>query len=107
MGDLLQLKATLANDELTLTQAINNYDINLLNLKNLLNINQSTPFGIEPPANVDVFLQQIKSDYTLSEVFTAAVEINPAIQEAAYQRLDAEENLRSAERRVGKECVST
>src|SRR3546814_14231938 len=40
MGDLLQLKATLANDELTLTQAINNYDINLLKLKNLLNINQ-------------------------------------------------------------------
>src|SRR3546814_1098487 len=57
MGDLLQLKATLANDELTLTQAINNYDINLLNLKNLLNINPSTPFGIEPPANVDVFLR--------------------------------------------------
>src|SRR3546814_8276780 len=62
----------------------------------LLNINPSTPFGIEPPANVDVFLQQIKSDYTLSEVFTAAVEINPAIQEAAYQRLAAEENLQIA-----------
>ncbi|QEC52650.1 outer membrane protein [Anseongella ginsenosidimutans] len=96
MGDLLQLKATLANDELTLTQAINTYEINLLDLKNFLNINPSTPFGIEVPANVDLLLEQIKTDYSLSEVFTRAVEINPAMQEAANRRLAAEENLQIA-----------
>lgn len=96
MGELLQLRATLANDELTLTQDINNYEINLLNLKNLLNINPSTPFNIEPPANVELIVDEIQTGYSLSEVFTQAVEINPAIQEAANQRLAAEENLQIA-----------
>ncbi|MFS8615482.1 MAG: TolC family protein [Solitalea sp.] len=96
MGDLLQLKATLANDELTLTQATNTYEINLLNLKNLLNINPSTPFGIEVPENVDLMLAQIRTDYSLSEVFTKAVEINPGMAEAAHRRLAAEENLQIA-----------
>lgn len=96
MGDLLQLKATLANDQLTLTQAINTYDINLLNLKNLLNINPSTPFGIELPVDVDALLEDIRTDYSLSEVFTKAVEINPGMQEAANLRLAAEENLQIA-----------
>ncbi|HYH56988.1 MAG TPA: TolC family protein, partial [Anseongella sp.] len=66
----------------------------LLNLKNLLNINPSTPFGIEAPSDVE--LGRIQTDYTLSEVFTKAVEINPALQEAARRRLAAEEGVQIA-----------
>lgn len=95
-GDLLQLEAAQANDELTLTQAMNTYEINLLNLKNLLNINPSTPFEIEMPENVDLLVDQISTDYALSEVFTTAADINPALQEAANRRLAAEEELQIA-----------
>ena len=96
-ADFLQLKAQNSTDELNLITAQNQLAISLLNLRQLLNIDQSVAFDIERPGELE--LMNIKTDYQQNAVYNEALKINPEIKSLEYQRLASEKTLEIAKGR--------
>lgn len=59
-ADLAEAKSAVANDELTLTQATNNYDITLLTLSQLLELETPKGFSVEKPSETSSALNELK-----------------------------------------------
>jgi outer membrane protein len=86
-GDVLEIEAQLAQEELSLTMAENNYDLAKLNLTQLLDLDPNQPFEIEVPA---LTISEAVKNYAPTEVFTRALEINPLVKQSEYNLLIAE-----------------
>lgn len=82
LADLSQSKAQLATNELSLTNAENAYEISILDLKQLMEINPETPLELAVPILPDI--NQLGKTYSGNEVFNRAVNNYPDIKLAQY-----------------------
>lgn len=94
-GDVLQIKAQYATDELNVTNAENQLAIARLNLVQMLDLDPGQAFEVERPANVDqVVAASFK--YTLSEVYESALEKLPDVRLMEYRYKAAQRGLKAA-----------
>lgn len=91
LADLSQAKSLVAADELSVTSAENAYDLSILNLKQLMEMDPSNPIVLETPAlpeptvNVTV--------YSAAELFAQIKETYPEIKQAEYNSQAAKTNI--------------
>jgi len=91
LADLSQAKSQVATDELNVTSSGNAYELSILNLKQLMEMDPSTDITLEKPELPEV--GEIASVYDAGTVFSNAVRSFPEIRQAEYNRLAAEKNI--------------
>jgi outer membrane protein len=89
-GNLLDLEAQLAMDEVTLINAQTQYDQALLSLTQLLELDTTKGFSIQKP-NVDIPSSIVQPD--LDSVYNVALKTQPDIKSSEYKVLSAEKGL--------------
>lgn len=99
------LKAQLANDEVNLTTSDNNYQIALLNLKQIMNIDSLNSFSISRP-NIDIMNNEL-AKASVQEIYEQALKNQHSVKSANYNLLAAEKNLDVAKGRVSPTLSAT
>jgi outer membrane protein len=99
------LKAQLANEEVNVTSSDNNYQIAMLTLKQLLNLDSMNNFNISKP-NVDVLNNELAS-LSVQNIYESALKNQHSIKSANYNLLSAEKNLAVAKGRVSPTLSAT
>ncbi|MBI3519507.1 MAG: TolC family protein [Bacteroidetes bacterium] len=99
------LKAQLANEEVNVTTADNNYQIAMLTLKQLLNLDTLNNFNISRP-NVDILNNELAS-LSVQNIYESALKNQHSIKSANYNLLAAEKNLDVAKGRVSPTLSAT
>lgn len=95
ISTLKDIEAQLANDQLNVINAKNNLELNMLVLKQLLNLPvQSTLEIVKPEIQIDA---AILSQYTAEEIYAIALKTQPSVKSRAYQ-LKANEFILKANR---------
>jgi outer membrane protein len=92
------IKAQLANEEVSVTIADNNYRLAILNLTQLMNLDSVTNFSVAKPI-VDVQPDQLLSS-DVNAIYETALKNQPAIKSGEYSILSAEKNLKANKGRV-------
>jgi outer membrane protein len=85
------LKAQLANEEVNVTSSDNNYQIAMLTLKQLLNLDTLNNFNITRP-NVDMMNNELAT-LSVQNIYETALKNQHSIKSANYNLLAAEKNL--------------
>jgi outer membrane protein len=93
-GNVLNLDAQNATNELNLIQRENALNLSLLQLKQALQLPASTEMDVEVPT-MDV-QRDLVIDQSADEIFSAAVTLMPEIKAAQLRKRSAEYSLRSA-----------
>jgi outer membrane protein len=93
-GNLLDLQSQQAQDELTYVTAESNYNIALLNLKQILNLDTLNSFEIESIDN-NLPVESIAS-YNVTQIYEKALSIQPAIKQSEFALKSSEKALSSA-----------
>lgn len=91
LADLSQAKSQVATDELNVTSAQNAYDVSILDLKQLMELDPSTEIVLEQPPLPE--FENITTAYAADEVYLEAKSIYPEIKQAGYNTLAAEKNI--------------
>src|SRR5690606_15684413 len=91
LADLSQAKSQVATDELNVTSAQNAYDISILDLKQLMELDPSTEIVLEQPSLPEC--EHITTAYSAEEVYLEPTSIYPEIKQASYNTLAAEKNI--------------
>jgi outer membrane protein len=92
-AEVLEAKSRLAQDELSVVQAENNYQLALLDLSQLLELPSPDNFRISVPD-----IQDYSADLTLpEEVYAQALMNKPAIKAAQYRLQGAKKSIRIAQ----------
>lgn len=102
---VFDLKAQLANEEVNVTSSDNNYQIAMLTLKQLLNLDTLNNFNISRP-NVDVLNNELSS-LSVQNIYETALKNQHSIKSANYNLLAAEKNLAVAKGRVSPTLSAT
>jgi len=91
LADLSQAKSQVATDELNLTTAQSAYDLSILELKQLMEMNPSNDIELEKPPlpNVD----KLVSAYVAEDIYQEAVQHYPDIKLAQYNAMVAKKNI--------------
>ncbi|MEI6019837.1 MAG: TolC family protein [Bacteroidota bacterium] len=90
--------AQLANEEVNVTAAENNYNLSLLNLKQLMNFDSVTNFNIARP---DLNMQEaLLLENNLTSIYETALKNQPSIKSSQYSILSSEKYLLSSRGRV-------
>lgn len=95
-SELYESKASLANDETTLTQATNTLKLSLLDLNQLLNLDSLEGFDIVVPDMAEVVIQETANLRTPVDVFTYSVNNRPMVKAAEYKLQSSIRNLKVA-----------
>ncbi len=82
LADLSQAKSQVANNELSLTNAQNAYEISILDLKQLMEIDPQKQIQVVTPTTPP--LESLKLTYSETEVYQQALNYNPDIKVAKY-----------------------
>lgn len=99
------LKAQLANDEVNLTTADNNYQIAILNLKQILNLDSLNNFSVSRP-NIDMMNNEL-AKASVQEIYEMALKNQHSVKSGNYNLLAAEKNLDVAKGRVSPTLSAT
>jgi len=99
------LKAQLANEEVNVTSADNNYQIAMLTLKQLLNLDTLNNFNVSRP-NVDMMNNELAT-LSVQNIYETALKNQHSIKSANYNLLAAEKNLAAAKGRVSPTLSAT
>lgn len=99
------LKAQLANEEVNVTGADNNYQIALLTLKQLLNLDTLNNFNITRPV-LDISSDNITS-LSVQNIYEAALKNQHSIKGAEYNLIAAEKSLAVARGRMSPTLSAT
>lgn len=102
---VFDLKAQLANEEVNVTSADNNYQIAMLTLKQLLNLDTLNNFNISRP-NVDVLNNEL-ANLSAQTIYETALKNQHSIKSANYNLMAAEKNLAVAKGRVSPTLSAT
>jgi outer membrane protein len=94
-GDLLEIQAQLANENLNVTNAQNELKLSLLNLTQLLDLDSTGGFGIVTPDTINP--EELLVIPSVSDVYTDALNYFPHIKGAEYQ-LKSEESALAAQK---------
>jgi outer membrane protein len=81
-GDLLEIQAQLANENLTITNAKNELNLSILNLTQFLDLDSTDGFSIVTPDTIDT--EVLATLPTVSEVYNDALNFFPHIKRAEY-----------------------
>ena len=92
-ADLAEAQSAVANDELTLTQATNNYDLTLLTLSQLLELDTPQGFAVEKPAEASSALAALNLAPSADGLEYST---RPSIIAQQYRLKSAERNIRIA-----------
>ncbi len=92
------IKAQLANDELNLTTAENNYQISLLTLRQLMNLDSVSDFKVERP-EIDIKEGQLLQN-NIQSVYEEGLKTQPSIKRGEYSILSAEKALAANRGRI-------
>jgi outer membrane protein len=92
------IKAQLANEQVNVTTADNNYQLSLLTLKQLMNLDSVTNFSIARP-QMDVQESQLAAN-NISFIYEESLKTQPSIKRGEYAILSAEKNLAANRGRV-------
>jgi len=85
---VFDLKAQLANEEVNVTTSDNNYQIAMLSLKQLLNLDSVNNFNISKP-EVDILKNELAS-LSVQNIYETALKNQHSIKSANYNLLAAE-----------------
>jgi outer membrane protein len=102
---VFDLKAQLANEEVNVTSSDNNYQIALLSLKQLLNLDTLNNFNISRP-NIDMMNNELAT-YSVQNIYETALKNQHSIKSANYNVLAAEKNLDVAKGRLSPTLSAT
>lgn len=91
LADLAQAKSQVAIDESNVTSTQNAFDLSMLNLKQLMEMDPSISILLEKPILADP--SSVESHYSANEVFGYAVENFPEIRVAKYNTEAARKNI--------------
>ncbi|MEH6305370.1 TolC family protein [Olivibacter sp. CPCC 100613] len=91
LADLSQAKSQLATDELNLVTAQNAYDLSILDLKQLMEMNPVNDIALEKPPLPDV--AKLISSYVAEDIYQEAVQQYPDIKLAEYNTQVALKNI--------------
>jgi len=80
-GDILNLESQIINNEVNITTAQNGYDLALLNLKLLLDLDPNIEIELESPPNIEPTANMIFA-YKVDDIYAAALENQPIIKSA-------------------------
>ncbi len=92
LADLSQAKSQVAIDESNVTSTQNAFDLSILNLKQLMEMDPTVSIVLEKPILPDP--SNVESSYSAQEVFSYAVENFPEIEIAKYNTQAAESNIK-------------
>ena len=92
------VKAQLASEDVNITTADNNYQLALLNLKQLLNLDSVTNFSIARP-NIEMQENALLAN-NIQYVYETALKNQPSIKSAEYNIKSAEKTLAASKGRV-------
>ena len=99
------IKAQLANDDVTVTNADNNYQIAMLTLKQLLNLDTLNNFSIARP-NVDLLNNELALT-SVQNIYETALKNQHSIKSANYNLLATERTLNVARGKVSPTLSAT
>lgn len=91
LADLSQAKSQVATDELNVTSAQNAFELSMLNLKQLMEMDPAEDIALEKPAIADV--EQSEMPYTAVEVYQQALKVQPDIEGATFATAVAKSNI--------------
>ncbi|MDF9829452.1 TolC family protein [Parabacteroides sp. PF5-6] len=98
LSQLYDMKAQVATDEVTLTEARNNVDLALLDLAQSLELERgNTTFDIENPVMEDALVQYMGSILPPDLIYNEAVTFKPQIREQEYLFESQKKTLRIAQ----------
>jgi outer membrane protein len=92
------IKAQLANEQVNVTTADNNYQLSLLTLKQLMNLDSVTNFAIARP-QIDMQESPLNSN-NISFIYEESLKTQPSIRSGEYSILSAEKSLAANKGRV-------
>ena len=92
------IKAQLANELVNVTSAKNNYQISLLTLKQLMNLDSVTNFDIERP-QISLEEGQLLEN-NIQYIYESSLKTQPSIKSSEYSILSAESYLKAAKGRI-------
>ncbi len=98
IGVQYDLEAQLSNEQVNVTNADNNYQLALLNLSQLMNLDSVGLFKIEKPL-LEVDANGV-TNVTAEDVYKVALKNQPGIKASEYSLLSSEKNLAAARGRV-------
>ncbi len=99
------LKAQLATEEVNVTTSDNNYQIAMLTLKQLLNLDTLNNFNISRP-NIDMMNNELAAQ-SVQNIYESALKNQHSIKASNYNLLAAEKNLDVAKGRVSPTLSAT
>ncbi|MES2567907.1 MAG: TolC family protein [Bacteroidota bacterium] len=99
------LKAQLANEEVNVISSDNNYQIALLSLKQLLNLDSLNNFNISRP-NVDILNNELAT-LSVQTIYETALTNQHSVKGAQYNVLAAEKSLDVAKGRISPTLSAT
>ncbi len=91
LADLSQAKSQVATDELNVTSAQNAFELSMLNLKQLMEMDPSEDIELEKPPISDI--EQSGTPYTAVEVYQQALKAQPDIETAVFSAEVAKTNI--------------
>lgn len=99
------LKAQLANEEVNVTTSDNNYQIAMLTLKQLLNLDTLNNFNISRP-NIDMMNNELAAQ-SVQNIYESALKNQHSIKASNYNLLAAEKSLNVARGKVSPTLSAT
>jgi outer membrane protein len=93
------IEAQLANEEVNVTNAENNYQIALLSLRQVMNLDSVSSFNIVKP-NFEVEGQSVLTN-DVQYIYETALKNQPSIKSAEYNLYSSEKTLASVRGRIG------
>lgn len=92
------IKSQLANDKVNLITADNNYNLSILNLKQLMNFDSVTVFNIKRP---EIIIQDsILVENDINSIYEKSLKNQPIVKSGQYAILSAEKSLLSNKGRI-------
>lgn len=99
------IKAQLANEDLNVTTADNNYQIAMLTLKQLMNLDTINNFQVEKP-DIEVLMAQLDK-ISVQNIYETALKNQHNVRAAEYNVLASEKSLAVAKGRVSPTLSAT
>src|SRR5690606_34327281 len=94
LADLSQARSQVATDELNVTSARNAFELSMLNLKQLMEMDPAEDIVLEKPHIEQV--ESITIPYTTQEIYRQALSVQPDIKAASYGTEAARYNIEIA-----------
>ena len=96
-SQLYDIRAQLAQNQVSVTAARNNLANSLLDLSQQLNLPSTNGFDIREPDTQELFIKNQTSALSPDDIYEIAIGIKPHVREAEYQLESSEQNVKIAQ----------